>query len=217
MITDMIAPPVPEIEQGYDQRSAPRFLSVFRPVAMRIGGTHSMCVIRNISSSGMCGRIYGSLPVGTVVSVGLSLNDVLTGQVAWSDGIDIGVSFDRWIDVPRFLKTLAQPDSDGKIQRSPRVRVQRTVELHLPDRTFRVGLYDISQSGVRVETGSLHHAEQVSLEIPGLGTKRATVRWRTAEFAGLSFFQPIRLGSLIEWVNGEKPEKLATAKCRSLA
>lgn len=229
MTTDMTDPPVPEAflaspagpalgtRRDADLRSGPRFLSVFRPVAIRISGSHSICVIRNISSNGMCSRIYRRLPEGTVVSVGLSSTDLLTGQVAWSDGIDIGVAFDRSIDVPRFLKALAQPETGGRVVRSPRVRVQCTVELRLPQRVFRAELYDISQSGIRVETGSLRNEEVLWLEIPGLGSKRATVRWRTVEFAGLSFCQPIRLGSLIEWVNSEEPRDAPAAEHYTIA
>ncbi len=168
-----------------------------------------LCRVRNISASGMAVETDGPLGYGNLVTVELRSGERLFGRAVWSTSGRAGVEFAEPVDVERIL-------AEAKANRSARTRsILRNThsprsprfEVHCPariinfDETHDVVVENISQSGVMIQCPEqLELDTQVVLTIAGLGSRRATVRWRKGTSVGISFIEIIPYHELAGWL-----------------
>src|SRR5205085_9146007 len=105
-----------------DQRASERHLSLLRVGSLLIDNRRELCLIRNISAGGMMIRAYSPLKAGTPVSIELTQGEPVSGVVQWSKDGQLGVSFDRPIDVVGLISA----PGDGPRPRMPRIEVSCT-------------------------------------------------------------------------------------------
>jgi hypothetical protein len=173
-------------------------LAVYRVATLRWDKIEALCLIRNISSGGLMGRVHTELMPGEAISVEIRSGTLIPGRVAWSGDELVGIAFDRQINV---LDVLHAPiaGEPGLIQRMPRVRISCSVGLQVDGGRHQVTLVDLSQGGAKLATELLREGDKVTVAIRGLDPRRAEVRWAHDGHAGLCFAVPIPFEPLARW------------------
>lgn len=188
---------VPALEP--ERRSEEReLLSVYRSATLRWRGVEALCLIRNISSGGLMGRLHAELMPGEPVTIEIRSGTLIAGHVAWSRSNLVGIAFDSPIDVLDVLHAVAVGEP-GLVQRMPRVRVCCPVGLLVDGNRHQVTLVDASQGGAKLATEILREGDQVTVTIQGLDPHRGVVRWAHDGRAGVAFLSPIGFEPLAKW------------------
>lgn len=188
--------PVADAAPGDRRTDARAKMSVFRSATLRWRGRETLCLVRNLSPGGLMCRVVAPLAQGERVEVAMRSGHCLTGTVAWGRERQIGIRFDSRIDVAEVLNG---PGGGAPVQRMPRLAIGCAATL-LGDKGLQSArLLDLSQGGAKIETAALRIDEQVTLNIPGLESHRAAVRWVREGCAGIAFHQPIGFDALARW------------------
>lgn len=191
---------LPMGEESTERRSEGRVATIYRPVLIETADFAGFCLVRNLSPRGMMGQVYTTLAAQTAIDVVFCEKLTVPGHVVWSREDKIGIGFDIQIDVPAVLSSLSDRSHRGNASRAPRLPLQVTGEIVIDDRHIPIEMQDISQKGLKVRSSALKIDEEVTVCLPGLEPRKATVRWAQAGMAGLSFFRPIPYEQLGEWV-----------------
>jgi hypothetical protein len=181
-----------------DRREGERHLTLFRVGTMVVDGRRELCLIKNISAGGAMLRLYSeSLRLGQQLTVELKCGQPLTGKVAWVQSPNLGLVFDKPIDV---IAMLSQSE-DGPRPRMPRIETSSFCTLREGAHIVRARACDISQGGIKVETTArfVRNAEVV-VSLPGLPPQPGVVRWTSEGCAGITFNRLLPLPSLIDWL-----------------
>ena len=182
-----------------DPRSEARAATVFRPILIETDQFAGFCLLRNLSSNGMRGRVYTSFAERLTITVQFSPQKIVQGTLIWSKDEHIGVEFDEPIDVERVLSDLAKKHVEGKINRAPRLQIECRADLTIGDRTLAIQLQDISQRGIKAAASFIRPGDEVQVSLKGLHRK-AVVRWTQGGTAGLNFVHPLSFEELAHWV-----------------
>ena len=190
-----------------DRRDGERHLTLFRVGTMEVEGRRELCLIKNISAGGAMLRLYsGSIKLGQHLKVELKCGQPLTGRVAWVNDPNVGLSFDRPIDV---IAMLSQSE-DGPRPRMPRIETKSFCTLREGANTVRARACDISQGGIKVETdASFGRNAEVVVSLPGLPPQPGIVRWTADGCAGVTFNRLLPLPQLIEWLKARQTSRSA--------
>jgi len=189
-----VTPPPPE------RRGQQRHLTILRVGALIVDGTRELCLVRNISAGGVMAHVYRELEVGTCVAVEIKNDDPLPGRVVWAAESNVGIAFDRKIDVPDLLAT-SKILGDGKRARRPRVAIDRMAKLRCGADVYWVQACDISQGGLKIETEArLPVDADVVVTLDGFRPLSGIVRWQHDEYCGISFIQVIPIQELCTWL-----------------
>lgn len=173
-------------------------LSVYRVAALRWQAGEALCLIRNISSGGLMGKLAADLEPGDAVRVEIRSGLPIAAHVVWRNEELVGLSFDAPINVLDVLHA-SVAGAPGLTQRMPRIRVSCPVGLALADMRQQVTLADISQGGVKLCTEMCREGEEVQVSIQGLDPRRGVVRWAHAGYAGIAFLDAIPFDMLAHW------------------
>ncbi len=188
------APPKPG-----DRREDERHLTLFRVGSITIDGRRELCLIKNISAGGMMIRAYCPIIEGTALSVELKSGHPVSGRASWVSHDNVGVAFDRPIDVIEILSASA----DGPRPRMPRIEVDCIASVRDGANVFRLPVSDISQGGLKLRGDPvLEHGCDLSVSLPGLEPQPAALRWRHDGHVGISFNRLIPLAHLVNWLQG---------------
>ena len=188
------APPKPG-----DRREGERHLTLFRVGSITIDGRRELCLIKNISAGGMMIRAYCPVFEGTTLSVELKSGQPVTGHASWVNGHNVGVAFDKPIDVIEILSASA----DGPRPRMPRIEVDCIATVRDGANVYRLPVCDISQGGIKVKGDPpLERGCDLSVSLSGLEPQPAALRWRQDGQLGVSFNRLIPLADLVAWLQG---------------
>lgn len=199
--------------QGTEQRAAPRFSLMIRAAKLVSEHGEYLGVVRDVSASGTKVRLFHDLPAETHLFLELGNGERFAMERVWAREGHVGFRFSAPIDVGAFI------EEPGQYPRRPlRLRIERPGLVHAAGLAAPVLLRDISQQGARIETG-IHLAveELVRLEVDGLPSRVAKVRWRLEHAYGLVFEETFRLDELARhaWALLQRPIPLASIEdCR---
>lgn len=190
-----------------DRREGERHLTLFRVGTMAIEGRRELCLIKNISAGGAMLRLYsGSIALGQRLTVELKCGQPLTGSVAWVRDPNVGLAFDRPIDVVAMLSQ----SEDGPRPRMPRIETTSFCTLREGARIVRSRACDISQGGIKVTTlAAFTRNAEVVVSLPGLPPQQGVVRWISEGCAGITFNRLLPLPALIEWLKAQRGTRSA--------
>jgi hypothetical protein len=192
-----------ETPQPQERRQNQRHMTILRVGTLLTGGRRELCLIRNISAGGLKAHIYSRVEVDDSIAVELRANQQIDGRVTWIDGSNVGISFDQPIDVEEILASQSGLE-DGWRPRLPRVEVDRLATMRIGARVYGVGIRDISQGGVKLETDQpIESGEDVVLTLDKLSTVQGVSRWYADGFCGVRFNQVIPFRDLIGWLRAE--------------
>jgi len=184
---------------GTDRRVQNRIATMYKPVIVELDDFAGLCLMRNLSSSGMMGQIGTIFAKQAPVRVQLSQMHAVSGRIAWSEDGKVGISFDEAVDVAAIFADFSQNRSDGLLARQPRLPIRCKGTITLGTLSVAVEAINISQGGVKVNAECLCPEDEVNVRLDGLGARRAIVRWVQAGCAGLNFVQPLAFDELATW------------------
>ena len=201
--------PSPACEEGTDPsppvafhpanfRAAPRHTLLIRSAKLILGPAEYLCVLRDISETGVAVRLFHHLaPLATMV---LELQNEERHEVAlvWHREDRMGMRFSHPVDVHRLI------EAPSPFKRRPiRLRVERPAVLSLGEENTMCSLLDLSQHGAKLACDRIFAIDQrVRLVAAGMPQVQAKVRWRREDRLGLVFENTFQLGELAGIVAG---------------
>ncbi|CAN5177091.1 hypothetical protein BH10PSE12_BH10PSE12_20450 [soil metagenome] len=192
--------------QSVDRRSARRHIAVLRIGKIVTGESEQLCMIRNISGTGLMAHVYGHHVPGEHIAIEIKNGHVLMGRVVWSSGLAIGVEFDGRIDVLEFLANEQSDLLEGKVARAPRLKTRTDAVVRRGAHYIRAELGDISQGGACLSEGDAFDArDDVVLMVHGLSPIPGTVCWRREGHVGIRFNQLVPFETLAVWAAQHAP------------
>jgi hypothetical protein len=183
-----------------DRRLHARHVTVLRVAKINTQQSEELCLVRNISASGMMVHVYSDLSVGDPVSTELNSGKPIPGKIVWHREGMIGIEFDESVNPDRvlsghdFAPTASHP-------RPPRVGLELRGRIRTGSRYQAVTLCNISQGGANIRPSEPDAVlEKVILMVNGLPPIAGSVRWQDQEHAGIEFDIPVSFEVLARWV-----------------
>jgi hypothetical protein len=176
---------------GDEHRAAPRYALLLR-TAKLIGATGEyLCVVRDVSATGISVRTFHPLPQGELV-LELPNGDRFPLERVWEKDGAAGFRFAGEVDVERLI------EGKGRFpKRGVRLHLQLPATLSSLGGTYDAVIRNLSQQGARIESPTrLAIDQKVRLETKGLPPVRAVVRWREGQEYGLAFDDTFQFGEL---------------------
>jgi hypothetical protein len=184
-----------------DARSDERHLTLFRVGALIVGEMRELCLIKNVSASGMMIRTYSAIGEDTELSVALKQGQLVRGRVRWVRGHDVGIAFDQRIDVVDLLSS----SMEGPRPRMPRVEIRCTGSARQGAAISVIRLHDISQGGLKAESSrALTVGAEAVVTLPELAPIAGIVRWQDGQVHGIGFNRLLSLSELVEWLHARR-------------
>ena len=175
-----------------EQRNAPRFTVLIRAAKLISKEGEFLCVIRDVSESGISVRIFHPLPDSGTMQVELQNGEQYDVKLIWQDDERAGFRFAGAADVARIIEL---PSRFAK--RSIRLNLDAKAELVGGLQILPATIEDISQQGAKVAVQQMLYIDQrVKLRANGLRETEAKVRWRRDGMCGLIFEETFQFGEL---------------------
>jgi len=175
-----------------------------------VDGRDYLCRIRNVSVGGMRIETFAPIEIGKTIDIELRNGIKLAAEIRWIKGVDAGVSLGTPVDIARMLAPQIRScrAAGGRVARAPRLAAQCPLALRYNGQIQSAVMTDISQAGVGAcSSGSFTEGDHAVLFIPGMGSRRALVRWADGQSAGFSFEDKLGFGDLAAWLAG--PDRFA--------
>jgi hypothetical protein len=192
-----------------ERRGEKRHLALLRVALLHAGPCKDLCVVKNISASGLAVRVYRDLPSGAKVQVEFRSGEMLEGSVVWKRGEDVGIVFPRTIDVEAVLASTWTIEA-GRRRNLPRIEIECDGRMKRGTAIHQVRLQDISQGGARIRLDNIVDPGGVVLTLPGLPPMSGVVRWASDTLAGISFNECLSFEMLARWIEARRGGASAT-------
>lgn len=175
-----------------NQRGAERFSLLIRTAKLVYPNGEFLCVVRDVSATGVRLRLFHPLPAQTTAELELANGDRHRLEWVWEESGHAGFRFAAEINVPSFVN-----EASNWARRPIRLRLHLPVALTTGGAAQVAWLYNLSQHGARVECGQpLAERQKVRLEAEGLPPLIANVAWRASRCHGLVFQQGFTFAAL---------------------
>lgn len=175
-----------------EMRGAQRFTLLIRTAKLVSESGEYLCVIRDVSSTGVRLRLFHDLPADTRMALELANGEIYFIERVWERDSHAGFRFAAPIDVEAFIAEVSPFP-----RRQPRLRITIPVVLIGESQASVATVRDISTQGARIETQRyLAIGQKVRLEGDGLPATVAKVCWRSGADYGLVFEQVFQLEQL---------------------
>ena len=183
----------PEMQDHPERRQMPRVTVMIRPGKLIADGREFLCVVRDVSETGLKVRLFHPLPEHRSLEIEFDNGERHALQLVWQAGDLAGCFFVDSIDCGRLL--VGQNEEFPR--RQPRLNVTLPAVLFAGGMRSDVQICDISQRGAAIESpGWLMIDELVRIECALLPTLHAKVRWRRPPRYGLVFEQTFKIEEL---------------------
>lgn len=166
-------------------RSAPRFTLLIRSAKLICEGAEYLCIIRDVSASGVRLRIFHQLPPVQRFSLELSTGERYDLDRVWESQDHAGFRFADRIDVTTFIA-----EASPYPKRALRLRLEFAAKVTADGESAAATVRDLSREGARIETPlPLAIRQKVQFTAKGLPTIVGNVCWRSSTAYGLVFQQ----------------------------
>ncbi len=176
-----------------EQRLANRYTLLIRAAKLVTERGEYLCIIRDVSETGISVRTFHPLPDAYRIQVELQNGDAHKVELVWQDDDRAGFRFKDQVDIMRIIE-------------SPCRFAKRAIRLNLAaealvttldGRNETATITDLSQQGAKITCSCrLAIEEQVKISAPGLPETHAKVRWRKDGAYGLIFEDTYQYGDL---------------------
>jgi PilZ domain len=187
------AEPVLPSGEASEQRAAPRLALVLRVGKLCLPQGDFLCVLRDVSATGVKVRLFHDLPEHGACTLELGSGDRHQLTTVWQADGHAGYRFaNGQVDIPGLIdETTPFP------RRQLRLRVDCPVALASSAGTCRARLRDISQHGVLLDCDEML-AVGLAVEVEGAGLPALSgrIRWRSRRAHGLVLQRSFRLDEL---------------------
>ena len=166
-----------------DERGAPRFTLLIRAAKLVTAQGEFICVIRDVSSTGLSVRTFHRLPEAEQMELRLQDGSSYDIRRIWTKDGEAGFEFAAEIDVTRLIQ-----EDHNYPKRGLRLDVQFPVTVCSEGKRFKAFVDNVSQQGARIECDGLFAIDQnVRIESTVISERHAKVRWRRDEGIGVVF------------------------------
>jgi PilZ domain-containing protein len=185
-----------------ERRKEARFTMILRVGVLEQNGKSSLCLVKNISTSGVKLKCYARPVVDAEASIRVADEPPLRGRLVWIDNDIVGMSFAEELDAAALLR-VQQKLRPNRRRTTPRVDVAASACLRTGGRIYHAAVCDISSVGARIKTiTSLKPGDRAIVTLSGLPSLESYVRWSDGNEAGLAFETPIPMQILANWIDG---------------
>lgn len=175
----------PALPDYADLRAAPRFSLLIRSAKLVYDNREYICVVRDVSASGVRLRVFHRLPAEALVTLELATGETFSIERVWEHEDHAGFRFVDPIDVQRFIV-----EAGPYPKRPLRLRMEFTAKITADSDPFTAKVRDMSREGARIDTGEmLAIGQKVKVAAKGLPPLTAIVCWRAVPAYGLAFQQ----------------------------
>ena len=182
------------------RRADTRLLTLLRVGTIVVEGRRELCLIRNISATGLMLHVYSQLAEGQSVTVEMKGGQLLSGRVRWLSESNAGIEFAEAVDVMAILASQLLTFNEMK-PRMPRVEVRAPATLRAGAHTHRVTTCDISQGGAKITLDAVLPPDaDVVLSMEGFHSLHGVLRWCDGGHAGVTFNAVIPWPQLVRWL-----------------
>ena len=190
-------------QAGTDDRAAPRFTLLIRPAKLHLGQMQYMCIIRDISATGVRIRLFHDLAWQGAAALELQTGERYPFELVWNKGNEAGLQFHDPIEVDNVV---------GDCSLYPKRDLRFDTSLPVSFRTGGIAhtgkIANLSRQGALIEADATLAIDQaVMLDALGLPTIEARVRWKRQNRFGLVFdttFSLKELAILLERLQNDR-------------
>ena len=192
MLTEMSPMRLPELPPEAENRETPRFALLLRIAKLAASVGEYICVIRDVSVSGLRLKLFHRLPPEQRLDLVLANGLQYRIEVVWQREGEAGFRFLDAVDVEAFLA-----EASPFPRRPLRLHFQVPAMVVAGSMRGAATIHDISQQGTRFESGLLLMRHQpIQLEVRGLPALSGHVRWARGSEYGVIFERSFRLDEL---------------------
>lgn len=175
---------------GSDQRIAPRFTLLIRAAKLIADQGEFVCVIRDVSETGVSVRLFHKLPQSDQFELELPTGGQYGLRNVWQRGNEAGFEFQHPVSVAKLIT-----ESGEYPKRGLRLGLCFPVTVKTVTQRSEAIVENLSQQGARFSCSSLFAIDQnLRIDGPDLADVRAKVRWRRDESYGVVFDDTFTLG-----------------------
>ena len=168
---------------GTDQRSAPRYTSLIRAAKLVCGQGEFVCVIRDVSATGVSLRTFHKLPTDSALALELQNGEAYELELVRNEGFEASYRFAQPIEVERLIR-----ENWDYPKRGLRLNIMLPLTITSLSGKAKAVTLNISQQGARIECDHIFAIDQrVTISGDYLPDIRCTVRWRRDANYGLVF------------------------------
>lgn len=181
-----------------DLRGAPRYTLLIRAAKLVCPQGEFVCVIRDVSSTGISVRLFHPLPKSDHIALELRSGEIYEVGRRWEKGVAAGFQFSSPVDVAKVVAEVGQFPKRG-------LRLGIEFPAIVTTLTGRCGatIKNVSQQGARIECEALLAIDQtVRIESEHMREVRAKIRWRRDTDYGLVFDDTFTLGDFAKLAAG---------------
>ena len=193
-----------------EERAAPRFTLLIRAAKLVAPAGEFVCVIRDVSESGISLRGFHALPCGNRLELELQTGERHRVESVWQRGNEAGFRFLDPVDIDRLVA-----EAGRYPKRQLRLNLAFSAELLFLGRRVAAEVVNMSQQGARIACTELLAIDQpLRMTAPALGEVRARVRWRRDGECGVVFDDTFSLAQLAAFAARlQDPGLLQPADC----
>ena len=179
---------------GAEQRAAPRFTLLIRAAKLVSPNGEFVCVIRDVSETGVSVRLFHPLPSGSPLELHMPSGGEYEIEPVWERDNEAGFTFAESVEVERLINEVGEYPKRG-------LRLGVCFPIRISTLTQRCEglIVNLSQQGARFECDGLFAIDQ-NLRIETLdpiaefSEVRSKVRWRRDNDYGVVFDDTFTLG-----------------------
>ena len=175
-------------------RTAPRFTLLIRAAKLVTSHGEFVCVIRDVSQTGLSVRLFHALPTGNPIELHMPGGSAYELNTVWERENEAGFEFVEEIDVAKFVN-----EAGAFPKRGLRLGLCFPVKVNTLTQSCEGIVENLSQQGARFSCDTLFAIDQnIRIEClereVGFGEVRAKVRWRRDREYGVVFDDTLTLG-----------------------
>ena len=179
---------------GAEMRAAPRFTLLIRAAKLVSAQGEFVCVIRDVSETGVSVRLFHDLPVCQDFALHMPAGAIYEMTRKWQRDNEAGFAFHEPVAVEKLVN-----ESSEYPKRGLRLGLCFPVLVSTVSGQFEAVVENLSQQGARITCDRLLAIDQtVRISAPGLAGEtrnvRAKVRWRRERQYGVVFDDTFTLG-----------------------
>lgn len=182
-----------------ERRRDVRHQAVFQVAKLKSDRLEELCMVRDVSPSGLKAEVYYPLEVGERVRITLRTEHAMVGRVVWTRDHLVGVEFDSAVPVLAMLAHCSVDDRIGGI-RPPRLDSDFQAFVRIDGREQELDVLNVSQAGMKINVPYVvPPGTRCDILIDMVGWREATVRWHRNGEAGILLAHPLSYGEFASW------------------
>ena len=181
-----------------ERRRSLRTATVFQVAKLITGRYEELCLLRDVSPTGLKAEVYCPLAIGDRIEIELKTEHRVAGEVVWAQDALIGIHFDEEVPVLAMLAHCAFDDRIARI-RGSRLACTLPGTLEVDEEELAVTVLNISLAGMKVRLGQTPGDMRAVALLPELGRRACSIRWVRGGEAGILFDEPMTYPDFVDW------------------